>query len=234
MTTYAELTTQILEYTETSTDVLTSTITDDFIEHTENRILREADIDAFKSHQYSALTSSNPFLSLPGASGIGATPTSLATIRTVHIYPASGTATRDFLEQRDISFMNEYWPVRTSTGTPKYWSWWDEDTIYVAPTPDAAYNIEIGITRLPTRLSSSNTTSWLGNNAPIALLYGCLAEAFKFLKGPAEMLQLYEQSYQRAIQELIIEQQGKHRRDEYMHGELKIPGMQTQQKSIGG
>ena len=234
MTTYAELTTQILRYTETSTDVLTSTITDDFIEHTENRILREADIDAFKSHQYSALTSSNPFLSLPGASGIGATPTSLATIRTVHIYPASGTATRDFLEQRDISFMNEYWPVRTSTGTPKYWSWWDEDTIYVAPTPDAAYNIEIGITRLPTRLSSSNTTSWLGNNAPIALLYGCLAEAFKFLKGPAEMLQLYEQSYQRAIQELIIEQQGKHRRDEYMHGELKIPGMQTQQKSIGG
>ena len=223
MTTYAELTTQILDYTETTTDVLTSTRTDDFIEHTENRILREADIDAFKSHQYSALTSSNPFLSLPGASGIGATPTSLATIRTVHIYPASGTATRDFLEQRDISFMNEYWPVRTSTGTPKYWSWWDEDTIYVAPTPDAAYNIEIGITRLPTRLSSSNTTSWLGNNAPIALLYGCLAEAFKFLKGPAEMLQLYEQSYQRAIQELMIEQQGRHRRDEYMHGALRTP-----------
>ncbi len=234
MTTYAELTTQILSYTETSTDVLTSTITDDFIEHTENRILREADIDAFKSHQYSTLTSSNPFLSLPGASGIGATPTSLATIRTVHIYPASGTATRDFLEQRDISFMNEYWPVRTSTGTPKYWSWWDEDTIYVAPTPDAAYNVEVGITRLPARLSSSNATSWLGNNAPIALLYGCLAEAFKFLKGPAEMLQLYEQSYQRAIQELVIEQQGKHRRDEYMHGEQKIPGMQTQQKSTGG
>ena len=223
MTTYAELTTQILSYTETSTDVLTSTITDDFIEHTENRILREADLDAFKSHQYSTLTADNPFLSLPGASGIGATPTSLATIRTVHIYPASGTATRDFLEQRDISFMNEYWPVRTSTGTPKYWSWWDEDTIYVAPTPDSAYNIEVGITRLPTRLSSSNTTSWLGNNAPIALLYGCLAEAFKFLKGPAEMLQLYEQSYQRAVQELMIEQQGRHRRDEYMHGALRTP-----------
>ena len=234
MTTYAELTQQILDYTETSTDVLSSTRTDDFIEHTENRILREADIDAFKSHQYSALTSSNPFLSLPGASGIGATPTSLATIRTVHIYPASGTATRTFLEQRDISFMNEYWPVRTSTSTPKYWAWWDENSIYLAPTPDSAYNIEVGITRLPTRLSSSNTTSWLGNNAPVALLYGCLAEAFKFLKGPAEMLQLYEQSYQRALQDLVIEQQGKHRRDEYMHGELKIPGMQTQQKFIGG
>ena len=85
-----------------------------------------------------------------------------------------------------------------------------------------------------TAYSSSNTTSWLGNNAPSALLYGSLAEAFKFLKGPAEMLQLYEQSYQRAIQELMIEQQGRHRRDEYMHGELKVPGMQTQQKSTGG
>ena len=232
MTTYAELTTQILDYTETSTDVLTSTRTDDFIEHTENRILREADLDAFKSHQYSTVTSSNPFVSLPG--GSNPDPTSLATIRTVHIYPASGTATRDFLEQRDISFMNEYWPVRTSTGTPKYWAWWDENSIYLAPTPDAAYNIEVGITRLPTRMSSSNTTTWLGNNAPVALLYGCLAEAFRFLKGPAEMLQLYEQSYQRAIQELVIEQQGRHRRDEYMHGELKVPGMQTQQKSIGG
>ena len=232
MTTYAELTTQILNYTETSTDVLTSTITDDFIEHTENRILREADLDAFKSHQYATVTADNAFVSLPG--GTSPDPTSLSTIRTVHIYPASGTATRTFLEQRDISFMNEYWPVRTSTGTPKYWAWWDENSIYLAPTPDSAYNIEIGITRLSTRLSSSNTTTWLGNNAPSALLYGSLAEAFKFLKGPAEMLQLYEQSYQRAIQELIIEQQGRHRRDEYKHGELKIPGMQTQQKSIGG
>ena len=221
MTTYAELTTQILDYTEVSTDVLTSTRTDDFIEHTENRILRDIDIDAFKSHQYSTLTTSNPFLSLPG--GATPDPTSLATIRSVHIWPASGTATRTFLEQRDVTFMNEYWPTRTSTGTPKYWAWWDEDTIYLAPTPDAAYNVEVGITRLPTRLSSSNTTSWLGNNAPIALLYGCLAEAFKFLKGPAEMLQLYEQSYQRAIQELMIEQQGRHRRDEYMHGALRTP-----------
>ena len=232
MTTYAELTTQILDYTEVSTDVLTSTRTNDFIEHVENRILREADLDAFKSHQSANLTTDNAFLSLPG--GTSPDPTSLATIRTVHIWPASGTATRTFLEQRDISYMNEYWPNRTSTSTPKYWAWWDQNTIYLAPTPNSAYNIEIGITRLPTRLSSSNTTSWLGDNAPMALLYGCLAEAFKFLKGPAEMLQLYEQSYQRAIQSLMIEQTGRHRRDEYLHGELKLPMQSQKTKSIGG
>ena len=232
MTTYAELTTQILDYTEVSTDVLTSTRTNDFIEHVENRILREADLDAFKSHQAANLTADNAFLSLPG--GTSPDPTSLATIRTVHIWPASGAAVRDFLEQRDISYMNEYWPNRTSTSTPKYWAWWDQNTIYLAPTPDSAYNVEIGITRLPTRLSSSNTTSWLGDNAPLALLYGCLAEAFKFLKGPAEMLQLYEQSYQRAIQSLMVEQTGRHRRDEYLHGELKLPMQSQKTKSIGG
>jgi len=220
MTTYSELTQQILDYTEVSTDVLTSTRTDDFIEHTENRLLRDLDLDAFKSHQNSTLTADSPFLSLPG--GTTPEPTSLATIRTVMVY-ASTSSARDFLEQRDVSFMNEYWPIRTSTGTPKYWAWWDENTIYLAPTPSSALYVELGITRLPTRLSSSNTTSWLGNNAPVALLYGCLAEAFKFLKGPAEMLQLYEQSYQRAIQELMIEQQGRHRRDEYMHGALRTP-----------
>ena len=119
--------------------------------------------------------------------------------------------------------MNEYWPDRTATGTPKYWSWWDHNTIYVAPTPDLAYNVELGITRLPTRLSTSNTTSWLGNNAPMALLYGCLAEAFKFLKGPAEMLQLYEQKYQQEVQKFGGEQIGRRRRDDYTDGTVRIP-----------
>jgi len=219
--TYSELTQQILDYTEVSSDVLSSTVTNDFIEHAENRIFRDVDIDVFKSHQTANLTASNPFLSLPG--GSRPEPTSLGTVRTMQIFAPSGTPTRSFLEQRDVSYMNEYWPDRTATAEPRYWSWWDHNTIYVAPTPDLAYNVELGITRLPTRLSSSNSTSWLGDNAPALLLYGCLAEAFKFLKGPAQMLQIYEQSYQRALQELVIEQQGRHRRDEYMHGALRTP-----------
>ena len=221
MTTYAELTQQILDYTEVSTDVLTSTITNDFIEHAENRIFRDVDLDVFKSNQSANLTTSNAFVSLPG----GGAPTleSLGTIRTMHIFPASGTPTRTSLEQRDVSFITEYAPDRTSTATPVYWAWWDHNSLIVAPTPDSAYNVELGITRLPTRLSSTNNETWRSTNAQAAMWYGCLAEAFKYLKGPAEMLQLYEQSYQRAVQELAMEQQGRHRRDEYMHGALRTP-----------
>jgi len=221
MTTYAELTQQILDYTEVSTDVLSSTITDKFIEHVENRLFREVDLDVFKSNQTANLILGNSFLSLPG--GTSPTPESLGTIRSLMIFPATGTPIREFLEQRDVSFISEFAPDRTATGTPLYWSWWDHNSLIVAPTPDSAYNVELAITRLPTRLSSSNTTTWLSSNAPSALLYGSLAEAFKFLKGPVEMLQLYEQSYQRAVQELAMEQQGRHRRDEYMHGALRTP-----------
>ena len=221
MTTFTELQTQIRSYTEVDSGVLSDTIVNDFIEHTENRILRDIDLSVFHSQQYSNLTTSSPFLTLPG--GSTQTPESFILIRSVHIYPASGAAVRDFLEQRDLTFMNEYWPNRTSTGTPKYWSNWDFNTIYLAPTPDSAYNVELGISRLPSRLSSSNSTTWVGNNAPPLLLYGCLVEAFKYLKGPVEMLQLYEQSYQKALQELGVEQQGRRRRDEYMHGVPRIP-----------
>ena len=101
--TYAELTTQILDYTEVSTDVLTATRTNDFIEHAENRIFRDVDLDVFKSHQTANLIADNAFISLPG--GTTPTPTSLGTVRTMQIFSPSAT-TRSFLEQRDISYMN--------------------------------------------------------------------------------------------------------------------------------
>ena len=220
MTTYTELVEQIRSYTDTDSNVLTSTIIDDFIEHTENRILRDLDIPIFTSHQYSNFTVSSGFLTLPG--GTALKPTEFSVINSVQIYASVGAA-RTYLERKDVSYMNEYWPNRTTTGTPKYYSQWDENTIYVVPTPDAAYYCEVGLTKLPTRLSSTNTSTWVSNNAPALLLYGCLVEAFKFLKGSVEMLQLYQQSYETALQEVAAQQQGRGRRDEYMSGVIRVP-----------
>jgi|TARA_R110000851_G_scaffold162816_1_gene306680 hypothetical protein len=221
MTTYIELVSQIREYTETNDNVLTTTIVDDFIEHTENKILRELNIPAFVSHQYANFTASNPFLSLPG--GAGPTPVLFATINSMMIYSAAGTGDRTFLLRKDVSFMNEYWPDRTTTGTPKYYSQWDDNTVYVVPTPDAAYTVEMSMSKLPDRLTSSTTSTWLSNNAPTLLLYGCLIEAFKYLKGPAEMLQVYQQSYATALQEVAAQYMGMGKRDAYKAGVIRIP-----------
>ena len=221
MTTYTELVSQIRDYTEVSSDVFTDSIINDFIEHTENKILRDLDLPVFRSYQYATFTASNGFLTLPGGTSI--TPTEFSIIRSVMIYPAAGSGDRTYLEQRDVTYMNEYWPDRSSTGTPKYYSQWDQNTIYVVPTPSAAFYVEVGLTKLPTRLSSSNTNTWLSDNAPALLLYGCLVEAFKFLKGPADMLQVYTQSYEMALREVAAQQMGRGRRDEHQSGVIRVP-----------
>ena len=221
MTTYTELVSQIRDYTEVSSDVFTDSIINDFIEHTENKILRDLDLPVFRSYQYATFTASNGFLTLPGGTSI--TPTEFSIIRSVMIYPAAGSGDRTYLEQRDVTYMNEYWPDRSTTGTPKYYSQWDQNTIYVVTTPTAAFYVEVGLTKLPTRLSSSNTNTWLSDNAPALLLYGCLVEAFKFLKGPADMLQVYTQSYEMALREVAAQQMGRGRRDEHQSGVIRVP-----------
>lgn len=217
MTTYSELVTQIRDYTETTSDVLTDTIINDFIEHAEKRIFRDVDLDIFRSYQFATLTIGNPFVSLPGANT-----DNIAFVRSAQIY-TSASPTRDYLEQKDITFMNEYWPNRDTTSKPKYYANWDQDTLYLAPTPNSAYNIELALNKQPTGLSSSNTTTWVSTNAPKVILYATLCEAFRFLKGPDNMLQYYEQGYKQALQGLQIEQQGRRRRDEYYDGVLRFP-----------
>ena len=112
MTTYSELVTQIRDYTETDSTVLTDTIVNDFIEHGEKRIFRDVDLDIFRSYQYATLTQGVPFVSLPGAN-LG----QLAFIRSAQIYD-SANPVRYYLYQKDITFMNEYWPNRNTEAQP--------------------------------------------------------------------------------------------------------------------
>ena len=224
MTTYSELVTQIREYTETDSNVLTTTIVNDFIEHAELKIFRQVDLDVFRKYKTATLTAGDAFISMPGA-----IPTDFEYARYINIFGTSGLSgssltanERVFLDKRDPSFMNEYRSDRTAPGVPKYYANWDNDTILLAPAPNAAYTIELAYNALPTGLSSSNTTTWVSNNMPTLLLYACLTEAFKFLKNP-NMASMYAQSYQELLTPLAAEQVGRRRRDEYKDGVVRIP-----------
>ena len=223
MTTYSELVTQIRDYCEVDSNVFTTAIVNDFIEHAELTIFRQIDFDVFRKYQTATLTSGDAFVGMPGN-----TPTSFAYIRAVNIFSPSGSLggltdnERVFLEKRDASFINEYSPNRTSTGIPKYYANWDNDTIILAPAPNAAYTIELAYNAQETGLSSSNTTTWVSNNAPGLLLYACLIEAFKFLKNP-NMVAMYTQAYQELLTPLAAEQIGRRRREEYKDGVVRIP-----------
>ena len=109
------------------------------------------------------------------------------------------SSVRSALEYRDIGFINEYWPNRSTTGTPKYFSNWDETFFIIAPTPGAALSVEINYRERFTTINSSNTTNWLTDNAYDVLLYGALIEAAVYNKDAAQQ-QVYQQRYAESLQ----------------------------------
>ena len=223
--TYSTLTTAIQNYTEVGTSVLSSTITDQFIDNSELRIQREIPIDADRKEMIGNLTASKDNVYAPAGTLF---------VRDFQVYTSTSVATgaNSFLIKKDISYLREYDAAETTTGTPKYYamSGGAEGTgatssgrITVVPTPSSAFMYKIHYNARPTGLSSANTTTYLSLNFGNGLLYACLVEAFSYLKGPMDMLQLYEQKYQTEVQKFGGEQLGRRRRDDYTDGEPRIP-----------
>jgi len=209
--TYDELVTKIRDYTEVDANVLTSTIVNGFIQDSEFRLLRDVDSDNNRRYDTSNLVDGQRFIDIPANTLV---------IRSAQV--SDGTTfnagtTRTFLEKRDTSFISEF----NSTGEggqPKYYANWDENTIALAPIPNNTYAIQVNYILKPKGLSSSNTNTYLSDEFPNGLLYACLVEAYGFLKGPADMLQFYEQKYTQSVQGFLAEQVGRRRRDEYQDG----------------
>lgn len=208
--TYDELVTNIRNYMETDSNVLTNSVVDTFILLTENKILRDIDLEVFRQNSTTSLSVNQNFLTMPS---------DILTHRYMLVKNASNEEI--FLNFRDVSFVKEYWENATETGFPKYYAVWNENTFLLAPTPNAAYLVELGYIRKPAGLSSANPTTWLSQNAPEALLYGCLVQAYSYTKGPLEMLGYFSNSYKESLAALGIEQQGRRRRDEYRDGLIR-------------
>jgi len=223
--TYSTLTTAIQNYTEVGTGVLSSTITDQFIDNSELRIQRDVPIDADRKEMIGNLTASKDNVYAPAGTLF---------VRGIQVYTSTTAATgaNSFLEKKDISFLREYDAAETTTGTPKYYAMsggaegsgaTSSGRITIVPTPSSAFMYKIQYNARPTGLSSANTTTYLSLNFGNGLLYACLVEAFSYLKGPMDMLQLYEQKYQTEVQKFGGEQIGRRRRDDYTDGEPRIP-----------
>jgi hypothetical protein len=213
---YSELLDNIRNYTEVGSEVLSNSVVNVFITNVENKIQKDIDLDAFRKFATTPFTIGSPFLTLPEDFDFE---------RSVQV--VDGNSDRTWLEQKDTTFIDEYNVDRVNnTGTPKYYANWDENTLIVAPTPNAAITVELWYNRTPERLGNGSsgtvTTTFLSNNAPEVLIYGTVSEAFSYLKNPT-YVQLYDQKYAQAVQGLATNQMGRKRRDEYSDGVLRIP-----------
>ena len=215
--TLANLRTDIRGYTEVSDTVLTDSVLATQIKNAENSILRSIPTDQNAHYATSTLITGNRYVTIPQ---------DLRSINYVQLKDTAGN--QFFLEQRDPSFMAEYYatPGSASTSIPKYYANWDEEYWVVAPTPDTAYAITLAYNKEPTSLTDSSvsaTGTYISNKYQDLLLYACLVNAYGYLKGPMDLLQHYDKLYKEALETYATEQMGRRRRNEYQDGVIRLP-----------
>jgi len=207
--TYANFLTQVRNYTEVDSNVLSDTLLDQFIRNTELDVAGKADYDDLRKYATTSTISSQRYLSMPS---------DLIYLRSVQI---TNSGVRDFLEKRDTSFISEFNPSETNA-TPKYYANWDDQNIVLAPTPDQAYTIQINYIIDPPHFTSSNNT-FLSTYQDALLLHGVLSECFSYLKGPMDMYKLYLDKYNEEVTAFGLQQMGQRRRGQYEEGVPRVP-----------
>ena len=209
--THTTLKTAIQDYTENSETTFVNNL-DNFIKNTEERILKLVDLDLFRKNASASMTSGNKYLSCPSDF--------LSSFSLSYIDASNN---HNFLLQKDVNFLQEFAPDDTATGAPKYYAQFDVDNFILAPTPNSDYAVELHYYYRPASITGSAGTSWLGENAPDCLLYGCLVEAYTFMKGEADMMGAYEKRFVEAIQRLKNYGEGRENNDAYRQGLVRIP-----------
>jgi len=235
--TYTTLKTAIQDYTEVSSDVLTTTILDGIIMAAEMRINQELPMDADRLVQEGTLVADDNTINAPAGTLF---------IRGIEVFNSTSNTQGKgtWLEKKDQTYLSEYTDRLTGTegdrtaqdvtGFPKYYAMFGGATsnttttsggMYLAPTPDANYLFRVYYNKYPTGLGSGSdgtAETYLSTYFPQGLLYACLVEAYSFLKGPTDMLTYYENRYKNAIQQFAGMQLGRRRRDDYTDGTVRI------------
>ena len=208
--TYTTLKTAIQDYVESSETTFTNNLSV-FIKEAEERILKNIQIPVFRKNVTGSGTSGNTYLATPSDF---LTPLSLAVI--------DGDSNYNYLLLKHVSFMRDYTPAAATTGEPKYYGVFDDNTFILAPTPSTGFTFELHYVYRPESITAaSDGTSWLGTNAPDALLYGSLVEASNFLKLDSTEIQIFEVRFGAAIGGLKNMFEGLGNRDEYRYDNIR-------------
>ena len=220
------LKTQIRSYTETDSNVLSDSVLENIILNAQYRIFRDVPIDADRKQQTGNLVTGQETINSPAGAVF---------IRGVQVYDSTSATTgaNVWLEKKDVTYLQEYISSTESAkrGQPKYYAMFggatgESDTtsgrMMFAPVPDTTYKFRVHFNVAPALLEGDNT-NYISLNFPNGLLYCCLSEAYAFLKGPIDMLTLYENKYKQEVQKFANEQVGRRRRDDYTNGAVRIP-----------
>ena len=208
--TFATLKTAIQDYTENSETTFVNNLSN-FIKVAEERILKNVELSNFRKNASAAFTSSSEFL---------ACPTDFLTPFSLSFTDASSN--KVFLDYKDVNFVQKITPNSSTTGSPRFYALFDTDIFIVAPTPSSTFAVELHYYYRPYSLTAGadSGSTWLSTNAPNALLYGALMEAYTFMKGEQDVMGNYAQRFTEAVQSLKLYGEAKEVNDYYRTGML--------------
>ena len=207
--TFDSLKQAIQDYTENSETTFVTNLPI-FIRAAEERILKSVQLNLFMRNQQGTMTSGNKFL---GAPSDFLAPFSLT---------LTSNSEKEFLEFKDLSYIESFHPNETETGKPRYYGQFDVGNFILAPTPNDNYDVEVQYLFRPASLTSGagTGTTWLSENAELALLYGTLVEAYTFMKGEPDIMANYDKRFQEAVMGLKMLGEAKETTQEYRVGKV--------------
>lgn len=220
---YTQLTDAICAYTQNYEQDFVANIPV-FVEQAELRIYNTVQFPSLRKNMTGTLTAGNKYLSAPG---------DFLAVYSLAVVDATGAY--EFLLNKDVNFIRQAYPTPTSTGLPKYYALFgptttnntppvitNELSFIMGPTPDAAYTVELHFYYYPESITTAASgQTWLGDNFDSVLLYGALVEAITFMKGEADMVQLYNTKYTEALALAKRLGDGMERTDAYRTGQYR-------------
>ena len=208
--TYATLKTAIQNYTQNDeTSFVTSLPI--FIRLAEERILKSVQLNIFQKNVSGSMSSSNQYLAVPSDF---LAPFSLN---------ITNSSSFEYLQFKSLEFVQTYNPNSSTTGTPKYYAQFDVDYFILAPTPNANFTVNLSYFYRPSSLTAGadSGTTWLSENAEIALLYGSLLESYTYMKGEPDLISLYNSRFLEALGRLKDLGEAKEVSEEYNVGQIR-------------
>jgi len=208
--TYAQLKQAIQDYTENDETTFVTNLPI-FIRNAEERILKSIQLDLFRKNATANFTASQQYL---------ASPSDFLAPFSLSYTDAEGE--KNFLLFKDVNFLQEFNPDSSVEGAPRYYAVFDIDNFIIAPTPDSAYVAELHYYYRPDSLTNKaeDGTTWLSENATLAMLYGSLIEAYTFMKGEPDLIQNYNQRFIEAAGSLKLLGEAKEPTQEYTVGRV--------------
>jgi hypothetical protein len=208
--TYAQLKQAILDYTENDETSFVNNLPL-FIRQAEERILKNVQLSLFRKNVQATATISNPYLAVPSDY-----------LAAFSLSMRGDDGDRFFLEFKDPSFLQSYTPDDTTVGAPRYYAVFDVSNFLLAPTPDVAYTAELHYFYRPASLTAGaeGGTTWLSENAEMAMLYGALIEAYIYMKGEQDVMASYNARFQEALVGIKMLGEAKETTDEYRKGKV--------------